>query len=89
MEGWPGWAGRSSRGSRAPAALIPAARRQAALRPWKKALEAAWLTAAASKGWSLWLALLAIASAAPAELWARVERWGGRLAGRRVVTRLR
>src|SRR6266516_4019147 len=65
-----GWAGSSSRAPIAAAALTPAATRQAALKPWKNALEAAAWTAFASAGWPLRLVRLASASAPPTESWA-------------------
>src|SRR5207237_3086500 len=64
-----GWAGSSSRVAIAATALTPAATRQAALKPWKNALEAAAWTAFASAGLPLTLPRLARASAPPTELW--------------------
>src|SRR2546426_4329012 len=62
-----GWAGSSSTAPIAATALTPAATRQAALKPWKNALEAAAWTAFASAGWPLWLGLLGSSSARPTE----------------------
>src|SRR4029450_7683010 len=60
-----GWAGSSTRLPIAAAALTPAATRQAALKPWKNALEAAAWTAFARAGWPLTLVRSASWSAPP------------------------
>src|SRR6476646_2215969 len=69
-----GWAASSSRAAIAAAALTPAARRQAALKPWKKALEAAAWTAFPGAGWPSRLVRLASSSAPPTESWAMGRR---------------
>jgi hypothetical protein len=69
-------------------ALTPAATRQAALKPWKNALEAAAWTAFASAGWPLTLVRLASASAPPTESWAVRASRGASSAGSLSLSRL-
>src|SRR2546426_7643363 len=83
-----GWAGSSSRVAIAAAALTPAATRQAALKPWKNALEAAAWTAFARAGWPLRLVRLASWSAPPTELWAVRASRGASAAGSLSLSRL-
>ena len=83
-----GWAGSSTRAPIAATALTPAATRQAALKPWKKALEAAAWTAFASAGWPLWLVWLASSSARPTESWAVRASCGVSAAGSLSLSRL-
>ena len=72
----------------APAALTPAARRQAVLKPSKNAEDAAAWTAFPSAGWPLTVVRLASSSAAPAETWAVRASRGDRSAGGLSVSQL-